>query len=113
MCFVPVTVKSLSTSSEGRDKPKSVWPVLMQLSLSVRVLVLSTCCAESMDRLPHWAPLGFSSGQSLCVLCQQSVVQMSRYTQALGARLDSWRPSSVLVAEKERGGGLLQSDSKG
>ena len=59
-----------------------------------------------MKRVLCWAPMGFYPGQGLRVLCQQSVVKMSRYTQALGAGSDSWRPSSVLVGEMERGGGV-------
>jgi len=82
-----------------------IWPVLMRLSLSVWVLVLSTCCTGPMERVPYWAPMDFFSGQGLCVLYRQSVVQMGRYTQALGGGFGSWRPSCVLMDEK-RGGSI-------
>ena len=66
---------------------------------------MSTCCVGPMERVPYWAPMDFFSGQGFCVLCWQSVVQMGRYTQALGAVSDSWRLSCVLMDE-DRGGSI-------
>ena len=96
------------TSSKGRDKPRSDFASAdVTLTLSGGSSVVNVC-AEPMERVLCWAPMGFFSGQGMCVLCQQPVVRMSRYTQALGARSHSWSPCSVSMDKK--GGGQSDGD---
>ena len=96
---------SLSTSSKGRDRPKSVFASAdATLTLSKGASVVSNLLSVDGQAAKFGAVGFFFSGQGCCVLCQQSVVQTSRYMRVLGARLDHWRPSCVSLVEKRMGG---------
>ena len=108
MCFVPVTMTSLSASSEGSDRPKFVLAsAYATLTLSRGASVVNMLCSVNGQAAVLGAGV-FFSGQDCCVLCQQFVVQMSRYTRALG---QGWTTGARAVCQwMRKGGGQTDGD---
>ena len=67
--------------------------------------MFSACCAEAVDRLPYWAPMGFYSGQGLCVLCWQSVVQSNEQIyKGFRGKVGRLAPKQCIDGREKEGG---------